>query len=165
MSAGDVNDREPVPFPNPQSPVPPGPAFQPQPTPPSPVQQVVNGVSQQVGPQPPPQTESLQAAPVQLRSSAEAMALFQRLGTIAPAPSFAGYAELSSLVKQAKSMPYDRLMTGAEMVVELAQMMVVDCTSAGHPIDFPTALRAIHKISGVLSEDPVVFAQIATLFQ
>lgn len=163
MSTGDPNSREDVPFPNPQAPVPPGPAFQPPPEP-SPVLRSLNGAPQHQISQPPP----VESPPPAAEFSPQAFAMLSRLGSglgVSPLRSSVTYAELSSLVKQAKSMPYGRLMNGAEMVVELAQMMAVDCTKAGHPIDFATALRSIHKISGVLSEDPVVFAQIATLFQ
>src|SRR5262245_3242539 len=126
-TTGDPNAREDVPFPNPQAAVPPGPAFQ-QPQQPPPVQQAVNGTAPPLQPPTFEPSVSLTGPNGLSRFSPEALALLTRMGQ----PTAVGYHELSSLIKQARTMPYERLMGGAEMVVELAQMLVVDCTKAGH---------------------------------
>lgn len=72
--------------------------------------------------------------------------------------------KLFELIRNARDLPYDRLMTGAEMVVELATMLVADAARAGKPIDFGTALRSIHRISGMLSQRPNEFAALTTMF-
>lgn len=72
--------------------------------------------------------------------------------------------KLLELIRQARDLPYQRLMSGAELVIELAKLLVADSAKHGQPIDFATALRSIHRISGMLSQHPNEFAALATIF-
>lgn len=105
----------------------------------------------------------MQAMPQQAAQSAPAP-------TPAPAPAsveqrpVAGAATLLQLLKAARVMPYERMIDAAELVVKLADGLSRQSAAEGHPVTFNEALLSIHKISGLLANDPSSFAQVVTAF-
>ena len=176
--------REDVPFPNPLAPRVPPPQFNPiaQPTltagPPSPHD---DGTPMA----PLPTTPS--AAPTMTLPSVEQLQQLQSLMAMmqpqaapqaatapvaqAPAPEqvterrvTASATTLLQLLQSARSMPYERMLDAGELVVKLAEALARQSTAEGRPVTFHEALVSIHKISGLLANDPSSFAQVVTAF-
>lgn len=166
--------REDIPFPNGIAAVPAAPAFQP------PAAAVVAAAPEQPTPPPigeidprllamasPPTDHGLPYSGAFGPSTSDLEAILRE-----PGPSYSGLnginewtpEKLLELIRQARDLPYQRLMGGAELIVELAKILVADSAKHGQPIDFATALRSIHRISGMLSQRPDEFAALTTMF-
>jgi hypothetical protein len=73
-------------------------------------------------------------------------------------------AQLLEIIKAAQAMPFDRIMTAASLVVDLAGMLEADSRKVGRPIPFTLALQSIHRVSGILLERPHALAELASIF-
>jgi hypothetical protein len=186
MTDPNAQAREDVPFPNPLAPRIPPPQFNPRselainPGPPSPHD---DGTPMA----PLPSTPS--AAPAMTLPTVEQMQQFMAMfaamqpqvtpppgltASIAPTPApapaaveqrpVANAATLLQLLKAARVMPYERMIDAAELVVKLADGLSRQSAAEGHPVTFNEALLSIHKISGLLANDPSSFAQVVTAF-
>jgi hypothetical protein len=177
--------REDVPFPNPLAPRIPPPQFNPiaQPTltagPPSPH---LDGTPMAPLPTSPASPKLTLPSVEQLHQLQSLMAMMQPQAAPqaapapvaqAPAPApeqaperrvTASATTLLQLLQAARSMPYERMLDAGELVVKLAEALARQSTADGRPVTFHEALLSIHKISGLLANDPSSFAQVVTAF-